>query len=218
MSSTRLNNLQREVLDAFFRREDRFFLTGGAALAGYYLKHRETKDLDLFTTENRMEEGVSALTAAAQEVGASIEPLRTSPDFRRFLLRHESGAVVVDLVRDLAPQIFSEKSLFGTIRVDPPEEILANKLCTLLSRAEIRDLVDVWALEKRGYSIETALEQASLKDAGMTAGQLAWVLSEIKIGDDAAPPGGLSVQELREYLHDLRDRLAGQAFPQSFPQ
>ncbi|HSK76599.1 MAG TPA: nucleotidyl transferase AbiEii/AbiGii toxin family protein, partial [Thermoanaerobaculia bacterium] len=116
MSSTRLNNLQREVLDAFFRREDRFFLTGGAALAGYYLKHRETKDLDLFTTENRMEEGVSALTAAAQEVGASIEPLRTSPDFRRFLLRHESGAVVVDLVRDLTPQIFSEKSLFGTIR------------------------------------------------------------------------------------------------------
>ncbi|HSF38560.1 MAG TPA: nucleotidyl transferase AbiEii/AbiGii toxin family protein [Thermoanaerobaculia bacterium] len=213
MSSTRLNNLQREVLDAFFRREDRFFLTGGAALAGYYLKHRETKDLDLFTTENRMEEGVSALTAAAQEVGASIEPLRTSPDFRRFLLRHDSGAVVVDLVRDLAPQIFSEKSLFGTIRVDPPEEILANKLCTLLSRAEIRDLVDVWALEKRGYSIETALEQASLKDAGMTAGQLAWVLSEIKIGDDAAPPGGLSAQELREYLHDLRDRLAGQAFP-----
>lgn len=213
MSSTRLNNLQREVLDAFFLREDRFFLTGGAALAGYYLKHRETKDLDLFTTENRMEEGVSALTAAAQEVGASIEPLRTSPDFRRFLLRHESGAVVVDLVRDLAPQIFSEKSLFGTIRVDPPEEILANKLCTLLSRAEIRDLVDVWALEKRGYSIETALEQASLKDAGMTAGQLAWVLSEIKIGDDAAPPGGLSAQELREYLHDLRDRLAGQAFP-----
>jgi predicted nucleotidyltransferase component of viral defense system len=214
LSSTRLNNLQREVLEAFFRREDRFFLTGGAALAGYYLKHRETKDLDLFTTENRMEEGVSALAAAAQEIGASIEALRTSPDFRRFLLRHESGAVVVDLVRDLAPQIFSEKSLFGTIRVDPPEEILANKLCTLLSRAEIRDLVDVWALEKKGYSIETALEQASLKDAGLTAAQLAWVLSEIRIGDDAAPPGGLSAQELREYLHDLRDRLAGQAFPQ----
>jgi predicted nucleotidyltransferase component of viral defense system len=214
LSSTRLSNLQREVLDAFFRREDRFFLTGGAALAGYYLKHRETKDLDLFTTEDRMEEGVSALTVVAREIGASIEPLRTSPDFRRFLLKRGSEGVVVDLVRDLAPQIFPEKSLFGSIRVDPPEEILANKLCTLLSRAEIRDLVDVWALETRGYSIETALKQASMKDAGLTPGQLAWVLSQIEIGDDAVPPGGLSARELREYLHNLRDRLAGQAFPQ----
>ena len=213
MSSTRLSNLQREVLDAFFRQEDRFFLTGGAALAGYYLKHRETKDLDLFTVEDRMEEGVSALTAVAREIGASIEPLRTSPDFRRFLLRRGLEGVVVDLVRDLAPQIFSEKSLFGGIRVDPPEEILANKLCTLLSRAEIRDLVDVWALETRGYSIETALEQASIKDAGLTPGQLAWVLSQIEIGDDAVPPGGLSARELREYLHALRDRLSSQAFP-----
>lgn len=213
MSSTRLSDLQREVLDAFFRQEDRFFLTGGAALVGYYLNHRETKDLDLFTTENRMEEGVSALTAVAREIGASIEPLRTSPDFRRFLLRRGSEGVVVDLVRDLVPQIFPEKSLFGAIRVDLPEEILANKLCTLLSRAEIRDLVDVWALETRGYSIETALEQAAMKDGGLTAGQLAWVLSQIEIGDDAVPPGGLSARELREYLHDLRDRLAGQAFP-----
>jgi hypothetical protein len=31
-----LNNFQREVLDAFFRHEQRFFLTGGAALIGFY--------------------------------------------------------------------------------------------------------------------------------------------------------------------------------------
>jgi len=212
LEPTLLDSLQQEVLAAFFRREDRFFLTGGAALAGFYLGHRTTKDLDLFTTQDRMEEGVAALTATAAEIGASIEAVETSPDFRRFLLRRGTGAVIVDLVRDLAPQIFPDKPLVGGIRIDPPEEILANKLCALLSRAEIRDLVDVWALEKHGFSIEKGLEQSSLKDGGMTPGQLAWVLSQIEIGEDADPPG-VSATELRQYLADLLSRLAGTAFP-----
>jgi hypothetical protein len=44
-------------------------------------------------------------------------------------------------------QIVSDKPVIGIVAVDPPEEILANKLCALLGRAEIRDLVDVRALE-----------------------------------------------------------------------
>jgi hypothetical protein len=208
-----LDSLQRDVLSGFFQREDRFFLTGGAALVGFYLGHRTTKDLDLFTTQNRMEEGVVALTATAQDLGATLEALHTAPDFRRFLLRRGAGAVIVDLVRDLAPQLFPEKPLLGGIRIDPPEEILANKLCALLSRAEIRDLVDVRALEKHGYSIESGLMQAAQKDGGMTPGQLAWVLSEIEIGEDAEPPGGISAAELRHYLEDLRSRLAAMAYP-----
>ncbi len=47
MTSSKLTTLQHEFLDAFFQRESRFFLTGGAALAGFYLGHRETHDLDL---------------------------------------------------------------------------------------------------------------------------------------------------------------------------
>lgn len=213
MEPNRLDSLQREVLSAFFAREDRFFLTGGAALAGYHLGHRTTKDLDLFTTEDRMEPGVAALEAGAAEIGASLEALRTSPSFRRFLLRRGPSAVVVDLVRETVPQAFPEKPFVNGIRVDPPEEILANKLCTLLSRAELRDLVDVWALERRGYSIEAAVPVAAQKDAGLTPGQLAWVLSEITIGDDAVPPGGISTKELRLYVADLQRRLAELAFP-----
>jgi hypothetical protein len=213
LEPNRLDKIQREVLKAFFDRESRFFLTGGAALVGYYLGHRTTHDLDLFTTEDLMEDGVLALTAATRDVGASLEPLRTSPDFRRFLLRRGAEALVVDLVRDSAPQIFQDKPLIGGIRVDPPEEILANKLCTLLSRAEIRDLVDVRALEQKGFSIEQAFPLAMQKDGGLTPGQLAWVLSEVRIGEDASPPGGVSVGELREYLDNLRHRLAKLAFP-----
>ena len=47
-SPGRLTALQRDLLDAFFAREQRLFLTGGAALAGYDFHHRTTDELDLF--------------------------------------------------------------------------------------------------------------------------------------------------------------------------
>ncbi|MBP7147022.1 MAG: nucleotidyl transferase AbiEii/AbiGii toxin family protein [Acidobacteria bacterium] len=99
------------------------------------------------------------------------------------------------------------------IRVDAPEEILANKLGALLSRAEIRDLVDVRALEAAGLNLETALSDASRKDSGLTPATLGWVVSQIRIGDDAALPGGVTVTELRNYINDLSRRLAAIAFP-----
>jgi len=97
--------------------------------------------------------------------------------------------------------------------VDPPEEILANKLCTLLERAEIRDLVDVRALEMAGCRVEDALPFAALKDTGLTPAQLGWVLNQIELGDDLIPPGNVSTEELRLYLADLIARLAHMAFP-----
>lgn len=209
--ASRLDRLQREILEAFFRREQGFFLTGGAALVGFHLGHRQTRDLDLFTVEADLGEGVRALRASAEASGAEIESVRTSPDFRRFLLRRGEEAVVVDLVVERAPQI-ADKMRFGEIRVDPPEEILANKLCTLLSRAELRDLVDVRALEKAGFPVEEALAAAARKDGGLTAAQLAWVLSEVEIGEDAEVPGG-SVAGLRRYLEDLVGRLTRLALP-----
>lgn len=194
-------------------REKRFFLSGGAALAGYYLGHRETHDLDLFTLMDVMKEGASAVTEAASEMGAKLESIQTSPDFRRYILTLESEAIVVDLIRERVAQIVADKPVIGIVTVDPPEEILANKLCALLGRAEIRDLVDVRALEISGYSIESALPAAASKDAGLTPGQLSWVLSQITLGDDLVPPGGISIEELRTYLSDLIARLSRLAFP-----
>jgi predicted nucleotidyltransferase component of viral defense system len=213
--SSRLTPLQSAVLEAFFRNEQRFFLTGGGALAGFHLGHRETNDLDLFTTADNLEEGDSALREAAASLGASIENVRTSPEFRRRIVGRGREAVVVDLVRERSHQAYPEKPIVQGIRVDPPEEIFANKLCTLLSRAELRDLVDTRALEGAGFDLETALSIATRKDGGLTPGQLAWVLSEITIGDDARLPGGVSVAELRAYVADLIERLSRRAFPRS---
>ena len=210
---SRLTQFQAEILEAFFRQESRFFLTGGGALVGYHLGHRETHDLDIFSLSPVMEDGVRALRSAATAVGASWQDVRTAPEFRRVLLTRGDESVIVDLVIEHAEQLRPEKPLHGVVRVDPAEEIFANKLCTLLRRSEIRDLVDVRALEGLGLSLTEALASGQRKDGGLTPAQLAWVLSQITIGEEASLPGGVAPVDLRDYLRGLIDRLARLAHP-----
>jgi hypothetical protein len=45
--------IKRDFLRAWFEVDQRFFLTGGSALGLFYLHHRISYDLDLFTTCGR---------------------------------------------------------------------------------------------------------------------------------------------------------------------
>jgi predicted nucleotidyltransferase component of viral defense system len=177
-----LTELQSEILRRFFARREDFFLTGGATLVGFYLGHRETHDLDLFTEGTPLVDGERTLREIASELELDVESVRRDPAFHRFL-------------------------------VDSAEEILANKMCTLLSRVEVRDLVDVMALEQSGLDPIAAVWPASRKDAGVTPSQLAWVLSSFPIPTDKALPGDVSPDALRAFRDDLIRRLAATAFP-----
>jgi Nucleotidyl transferase AbiEii toxin, Type IV TA system len=213
-SGDKLTRLQRELLDAFFAREREFFLTGGAALAGFFLHHRETTDLDLFTDRSgAFERGRFALAGAAEALGAAVTRRQTSPGFERYVVTRGEESVVVDLVWDRAPQAFSNKLSVGLVRLDSVEEILINKLTTVLSRGEERDLVDLLFLERAGHRVEPALAGALAKDGGCTPGALAWVLSEIEIPDGASLPANVSAAELRAFLSDLVKRLRRAARP-----
>ena len=66
---SKLRPLQQKFLQAFFSKEKRFFLSGGAALAGFYLGHRETHDLDLFTLMDVMKEGFTAVAEVGKRNG-----------------------------------------------------------------------------------------------------------------------------------------------------
>ncbi len=213
MPVSRLTQLQRDVLHAFFSKEKRFFLTGGAALAGFYLGHRATDDLDLFTEQQAtaLQDARRTLEEIGGRLGATVEPLTDTPGFKRLLLRREGEQFKIDLVCD--PQQLLPKIVLDGITIDSAEEITANKLTTLLSRSEIRDLVDLRELEAAGHTMESALPRAAEKDRGLTPGQLLEVLSEIRIGPDADIPGGISAEALRRYLEDLIDRLARLAYP-----
>jgi predicted nucleotidyltransferase component of viral defense system len=209
-----LTALQRDVLREFFRLQTGFFLTGGGALVGYHLHHRDTDDLDLFTLEPAdFERARRVLPAVAEALDARYEVRVEAPDFLRVALTHQDEALIVDLVRERVVQIRADKPVVDGVAVDPPEEILANKLTALVGRQEERDLVDVMHLERAGYELEPALEAALRKDGGCTPATLAWLLSQIQISDAAVLPGGVTPAELREYVTALVVRLRRLAVP-----
>jgi predicted nucleotidyltransferase component of viral defense system len=207
--------LQRELLAAFFARERRFFLTGGSALGGFHLGHRESQDLDLFASPPAdLDMAERALLDAARACGAATRTEIRQPDFRRFLVERSGEGTLVDLVIDRTPQLDSEKVEFGAVRVDSIREIAANKICTLLSRCEIRDVVDLRALLSAGVDLEAALADAEHKDAGVNPATLAWLLGELTIADDAPIPGDVTAVELRGFVEALVRRLRALAFPE----
>ena len=209
-----LTPLQREVLRGFFAREREFYLTGGAALAGYHLGHRTTDDLDLFTPEpTAFERGRYVLESVASELGASYEVRQDAPLFRRFVLTRGDGGVVVDLVCDRGGGASSDRPDHDGVRVEPAEAILANKLTTIIGRAEERDLIDLLFLERAGLRIEDALDAALAKDGGCTPATLAWILSEVTVPDGVKLPADVAPATLRTFIADLIKRLRRAALP-----
>ncbi|MEZ4410266.1 MAG: nucleotidyl transferase AbiEii/AbiGii toxin family protein [Polyangiales bacterium] len=206
--------MQRDLLRAFFERTQRFFLTGGAALAGFYFGHRRTKDLDLFAAPGvELREGAVALMAAASSVGATMTVLRESADFMRYMSARGDDQTLVDLVIDRAPQVADEKPPFGVVRVDSLREIAANKLCALLDRVEGRDLVDLRELLSAGLSLEDMLRDAQRKHAGADPATLAWVLGGWRLPPSAALPEGATIESVDEFREELVRRLARLALP-----
>ena len=209
----RLTALQRDLLTAFFARERRWFLTGGAALAGFYFGHRGTEGLDFFSPPGPLlEEAAGALRGAAESLGGTVEAAITSPDFRRCIVHRGDETCIVALVIDRAPMVDRDKLERGVVRIDTLREISANKLCTVLGRAELKDLVDLKLLLPEGTDLSRALADAESKDAGADPATLAWLLREISIGPRAVLPGGVDPVELDAFRRDLVRRLDEIAF------
>jgi hypothetical protein len=201
---SRLTLLQIDLLKAFFEREQRYVLTGGAALAGFYFGHRDTEDLDFFGAPDlNLQDGVRTLEAAAASTGARLESLQISPDFRRLLATRGQEKCVVDLVIDRAPALEIEKQIFGEVRVDTLREIAANKICTLLGRAQLKDLIDLKHLLASGADLASMIADASRKDAGVDPATLAWVLGQTTISADARLPGDADPVDLDAFRREL---------------
>ncbi len=211
-----LTPLQKDVLATFFASERGFFLTGGAALAGYWLRHRPTADLDLFTLhDDAFERAPHVLREVVARLGCSADVRQDAPGFRRFAVSRDGDAVVVDLVRERVKQLHEDKRDIDGVLVDPPDEILANKLTALVGRQEERDIVDVMLLERDvKLRVEDFLPAALAKDGGCTPATLAWLLSEVRIDDGARLPAGTAPDALRAYVSSLVVRLRRTALPE----
>jgi hypothetical protein len=168
MDAPRLDILtprQRTVLDALFAQEtfaQAFYLTGGTALAGFYLFHRYSDDLDFFTNDRPLELVWPTLQPLLPALGLTVES--RAPQFIR--LRHADG-LRVDVVHDV-PFRVGIPARHGAWAIDSLENITLNKVAAIQGRLDVKDYVDLYLLLKdQPARILSLLAQAAQKDGSI---------------------------------------------------
>lgn len=165
-----LTSLQEEVLRIFAETQEAelFYLTGGTALAGFYLQHRLSRDLDLFTTE---EEAIGymgdRLKNNLEAKGIQAKTIRRLKSFYEILASGEKMNTPIHLALDSPFRFEEPREKFLGVKVDSLLDIATNKLLTVFGRAEPRDFVDVFFLIKEKFSLAELIEKSKLKDPGL---------------------------------------------------
>jgi hypothetical protein len=120
--------------------------------------------------------------------------------------------VVVDLIAEPAPSLeppWRCRIGHSEILVDAPHAILSEKLCALLERSEIRDLVDIEALIRSGQDLPSAIASAPRRDSSFSPLTLAWVLREWDVRQiaNAAGLSGADGEKLESFRQSLIEQL-----------
>lgn len=209
MSLGRLSELQVTILRLAAGVEPSWTLTGGGALAGFHTMHRPTRDLDLFFRGQReLGDLVGHVRERLEAGGLRTAVLRTSRSFSQLDVRADSEAIVLDLVADPTPVAEPARVVEidgAQILVDTRHQLLVNKLGALLSRSELRDLIDVRALLEGGEDLRRALLDAPGQDAGFSPLTFSWAVQNLPVRKLAL---ALGVAELEiAGLESFRDHL-----------
>jgi hypothetical protein len=213
--SKALTLLKYDFLVSFFDKCEDFFLTGGSALGIFYFNHRLSYDLDLFTIKDIDWKYVDNLfISTCNEIGAKYNSITKAPFFRRYELFRNEEREIIDLVVDKVPQIQNRKNKFGLIYVDTLLEIGVNKICTLLSRTELKDVIDLYFLVKNGFDIKENIINAKKKDEGIEPAMISYLLSQFDVSQ--LPDymiESISIKELEDFLMYLKRLMAEISFP-----
>lgn len=207
-----LDALQIRVLALLAGFEPPFILGGGGALA-VYLGHRTTRDLDLFWDDvAQLDERPQAIRQRLASDGLSVSVVQQSPGFVRFRVADEESTINLDLVADPTERLESPNRMVicgAAIAAESLRDMLVNKLCAMLSRSELRDLVDAEALVAHGVSLDDAIASAPRKDGGFSPLTFAWVLRNLDLPSLAAAIGvpDQERERLDRFRLDLIERL-----------
>ena len=219
MAETILTSEQRKVLE-FFAQEKHiaslFYLSGGTALAEFYLRHRYSDDLDFFTNEKEFPQiHVEAFAAfIKQKLPAVSMQYRRLYDRRIFFFATNGGELKIEFSSYPFMQLEPPQEHKGVF-IDSLNDITANKVMALLDRVEPKDFVDLYFLmEEKQTSIDELISLVRQK-FGIT-------LDPITLGSEFAKVTTLTVlprmikaltlEQLRRFFSDRARELGSRIF------
>lgn len=209
-----LTPLQRNVLGALFSDpwfHEHFYLTGGTALAAFYLKHRYSDDLDFFTHQTALDSIPELMRSTAEHLGMSAVPLQRSPGFLRYEL---NGELKVDFVVDVAFRVGEPESI-DALKIDSIHNIAVNKVCAILGRLDAKDYVDLFFIQREyQFDIFELLQLGQQKDAGLDL--FVWASLIAEVSQFAILPRmirPISLEDLVSFYLKLRDDILDRIKP-----
>ncbi|MEW6619092.1 MAG: nucleotidyl transferase AbiEii/AbiGii toxin family protein [bacterium] len=159
---------QREILLQLMTHptiEESFFLTGGTALAVFYLHHRVSEDLDFFTLHSLdLAEIDFWIRRMWPQNGIKI---KESPNFLSYLINEIKVDFVIDSLsnKENRQKVLLENKHY--LLVDTINNIFSNKFCTIASRTEPKDFIDFYFIHRSfpREDMDKLYHSARMKDA-----------------------------------------------------
>lgn len=141
-----------------------FYLTGGTALAAFYLHHRYSEDLDFFSEK---EVDALALDIFMKEnkknLGFVEIDFQQSNNRNLFFLRFNDEVLKTEFTYFPFTRIEKGVEVDG-ISVDSLLDIAVNKLFTIYQRTKARDYIDLYCIcKEKNFSITELTEKARIK-------------------------------------------------------
>ncbi len=164
-----INERHRELLRiaAEILPSRRFELAGGTALAAGYLGHRQSEDLDFFTTLGfRVEETASDFMEACIGRGIPVEEDKMDWDltFRRFYAFEGSERIKVELMERKTGRLGDGDRQIEGMPVASIRDLAGDKAIALASRGNaVRDFIDVYMISQRVFDLSVCVDYAQRK-------------------------------------------------------
>jgi hypothetical protein len=176
-----ITDLQREILIIFseIRDSKMFYLTGGTALAEFYLGHRKSFDLDIFTTEKGLIIPFSYAFEQELKKNFLVKVVRRYETFVEFEVSAKGDSTKVQLAYDSPFRFENPVDSDIGVKVNDYTDLIVDKLLAFFGRAEPRDAIDLFFILKT-EDFWKLIELAKQKDPGFDLYWLAIALHKIK--------------------------------------
>jgi hypothetical protein len=155
-----------------------FYLTGGTALAEFYLAHRRSYDLDLFTTEKNFTIQFSHTFEEAMKKLFQVKTIRRLLNFAEFEVSDGIVQTKVHIALDSTFRFGEPVDSDIGIKVNDYTDLIVDKLLAFFGRVEPRDAVDLFFILKN-EDFWKLTELAKQKDLGFDLYWLAVALKEV---------------------------------------
>lgn len=175
---------------------DHFFLTGGTALSVFYLYHRTSEDLDFFTINYADLANVSDTLRRTYQDNLIL--IQSSPMFLSYLINDVKVDFVIDPMSETNEPYDYTLKTGRTLKLDLIDNISSNKLTAMVSRFEIKDIVDFYYISKAFWNHSKKIfmecyerarkKEALLDDPAAAAYQLEQSLAFAMSRKDALAP------------------------------